>query len=134
MTRNNFTCNACPSSPISSRNSVPPVADSKSPILVPTAPVKAPFSYPNISDSSKVSGNAPQLTGMNGLSRRGPFVWIARAMSSLPVPLSPWSRTVLLLSATRATNLYTSNIAVLLPTNGDHASLLFNSSRNRAFS
>ena len=43
-------------------------------------------------------------------------------------------RFLLLLSATRATNLYTSNIAVLLPTNGDHSSLLFNSSRNLAFS
>ncbi len=44
---------------------------------------------------------------------------------SLPVPLSPCNNTVLLLSATRATSLYTSNIAVLLPTNGDHFALAF---------
>jgi hypothetical protein len=42
------------------------LADSNSPTFVPVAPVKAPFSYPNISDSSNVSGKAPQFTGMNG--------------------------------------------------------------------
>ena len=32
---------------------------------------------------------AAQLSSMNGFSRRGERAWMARAMSSLPVPLSP---------------------------------------------
>ena len=37
---------------------------------------------------------AAQLTAMKGLSLRGLLWWMARATSSLPVPLSPWMRTV----------------------------------------
>ena len=36
-----------------------------------------------------LSGSAPQSTGTNGPAARGLAAWIARATSSLPVPLSP---------------------------------------------
>ena len=45
---------------------MPPSASSKRPFFGPCAPVKAPFSYPNSSDSIRLSGNAAQLTLMNG--------------------------------------------------------------------
>jgi len=44
---------------------------------------------PNNSDSIKVSGIAAQFIATNGLSRLGLFLWIRRAMTSFPVPLSP---------------------------------------------
>ena len=50
-------------SPISSRKSVPPVAASNRPGLSRSAPVNAPLTYPNSSDSSRFSGMAPQFTG-----------------------------------------------------------------------
>ncbi len=53
------------------------------------APVKAPFSWPNSSDSSRFSGIAAQLTLMNGLSARRDFWCMYRAITSLPTPLSP---------------------------------------------
>ena len=40
-----------------------------------------------------LSGSAPQSTGTNGPAARGLFRRIARATSSLPVPLSPWIST-----------------------------------------
>ena len=46
-------------------------ASSKRPSRRSAAPVNAPFSWPNSSLSSSVSGSAPTLTAMNGLSRRG---------------------------------------------------------------
>ena len=60
-----------------------------------TAPVNAPFSWPNSSLSSSVSGIAAQLTATNGPVARGELRrGCARATSSLPVPLSPSSSTV----------------------------------------
>ena len=53
------------------------------------APVKAPFSWPNSSLSSSVSGIAAQFTATNGPLARGESSWMARATSSLPVPVSP---------------------------------------------
>ena len=77
------------SSPISSRNSVPPSASSKSPGLLSVAPVNAPRMWPNSSLSKSVSTTAEQLTVTNRRSRRGPILCSARATSSLPVPVSP---------------------------------------------
>ena len=57
-------------SPISSRKSVPSRASSKRPGLARTAPVNAPRSWPNSSDSSRPSGIAAQFTGTNGPSLR----------------------------------------------------------------
>jgi len=56
----------------------PPVAPCR-----PTALVKAPFSWPNISLFSRVSGIAAQLIFTNGLSRLGLLPWMVLATSSL---------------------------------------------------
>ena len=81
-----------------------------------TAPVKAPFSCPNMSDSSSVSTTAAQLTTTNGPSGRSPASWMARATSSLPVPLSPVTSTMVLPRATRPMVLKISFIARVPPT------------------
>ncbi len=58
-----------------------------------SAPVKAPFSWPNSSDSSRFSGIAAQLRARNGGPGPGAVLVDGRATSSLPVPLSPVIRT-----------------------------------------
>ncbi|GIT30800.1 MAG: hypothetical protein Ct9H300mP1_28460 [Planctomycetaceae bacterium] len=75
---------------------MPPLANSNFPILRPTAPVKAPASWPNSSLSRILSGNAEMFSGTKGLDLRSLFGCRARATSSLPVPLSPSINTVLL--------------------------------------
>ena len=50
------------------------------------------------------------------LVARGLFAWMARATSSLPVPLSPTMSTVAVVGATCATVLYTPSIAGAVPT------------------
>ena len=89
---------------ISSRNRVPPEAVSNFPGFCRSAPVNAPFSWPNSSLSKSVSGIAPQSTATNGAEARGLAWWIARATSSLPVPVSPVTSTVKSDGATRATS------------------------------
>jgi hypothetical protein len=79
------------------------------------APVNAPFSWPNNSDSSTLSASAAQLTAMNGSSCRGDQSCSARANSSLPVPDSPRSNTGEWLRATRRTLSSTALIAGVLP-------------------
>jgi len=64
-------CTSVPSSPISSRNSVPPWAASNRPARPVTAPVNAPFSWPNNSLSIRVDGIAAQLTRTNARRLRG---------------------------------------------------------------
>src|SRR3989442_431847 len=54
-TRNSFTWVAGDISPISSRKNVPPRAAANMPCLSRTAPVNDPFTWPNSSDSSRVS-------------------------------------------------------------------------------
>ena len=88
-------------SPISSRNSVPPAASRKRPLRVCTAPVNAPRSWPKSSLSSSSRGMAAVLMATKGPSARGPALWIARATSSFPVPLSPVISTGTSLAATR---------------------------------
>ncbi len=80
---------------------MPPSASSNSPTLSRTASVKAPRACPNSSDSSSAAGMAAQLTATKRRSARGEASWMARATSSLPVPLSPWMSTVLRCPATR---------------------------------
>ena len=65
---------------------MPPSAVSKVPLRSETAPVKAPFTWPNISLSTSSAGTAAQFIWTKALSRRGDSAWIARATSSLPVP------------------------------------------------
>ena len=61
---------------------------SNQPICDFRAPVKAPFSWPNSSDSTRDSVSAPQFTARNGPPR--PLrACSSRAATSLPVPVSP---------------------------------------------
>ena len=57
--------------------------------------------WPKSSDSSSPSGIAPQFTATKGASARGLARWIARASSSLPVPLAPKMHTLASEAATR---------------------------------
>ena len=75
---------------------MPPSACSKRPRRRLSAPVKAPFSWPNSSDSSSSLGMAEVFSAMNGLAARGECSCSARATSSLPVPDSPVISTVTL--------------------------------------
>ena len=73
MARSSLACRRASISLISSSSSVPPLASSNLPMRRATAPVNAPFSWPNNSDSRRFSGIAAQLTEMNGLSARVRF-------------------------------------------------------------
>ena len=70
MARSSLACRRTSISEISSSSRVPPSASSNLPMRRAMAPVKAPFSWPNSSDSSRLSGMAAQLTLMNGRSAR----------------------------------------------------------------
>jgi len=91
------------------------VGQFKATLFMRSAPVKAPFSYPNSSLSRRVSGSAPQLTAMKGLYFRELLVWMALATSSLPVPVSPLMKTVALVSATVRIISKTFRMALLFP-------------------
>ena len=80
------------------------------------APVKAPFSWPNSSLSTSPAGRAAQLTLISGLAARRLWEWIARAISSLPVPVSPVISTVASVGATRLTLSSTASSAGDRPT------------------
>jgi hypothetical protein len=58
---------------------------------------------------------AAQLMVMNGRSERSEFTWMARATSSLPVPLSPVMSTVASVGAMRTMRPSTSRMAPLRP-------------------
>ena len=51
--------------PISSKKIVPLLAISKYPLRAATAPVNAPFTWPNSADSSSSDGTEPLFTGTN---------------------------------------------------------------------
>ena len=103
-------------SPISSRKSVPPSATSNLPIRRSVAPVNEPFSWPNISLSTRSLGMAAQLTETNGPLARPLCRWIAVATSSLPVPESPRISTRASVSATCSIAWRTRSIAREVPT------------------
>ena len=94
IARSNFACRSGCISDTSSSNIVPPLASSNLPIRLALAPVNAPFSWPNNSDSRRFSGIAAQLTAINGPSLRFDLRWMKLDMTSLPVPLSPVIKTV----------------------------------------
>src|SRR6266436_9518976 len=73
---------------------VPPSASSKRPCRRCRAPVNAPFSWPNSSEAMSDDGIAAQFTATKARAERGERLWMARAMSSLPVPVSPVISTV----------------------------------------
>jgi hypothetical protein len=93
------------------------VADfsSNRPSFCAMAPVNAPFSWPKSSLSRRSSGMAAQFSLMNARPHRELTLWIARAISSLPVPVSPWINTVELVGATRFTPSRTASSAGLPP-------------------
>ena len=101
--------------PISSRKIVPPSASANLPFFVVVAPVNAPRTWPKSSDSSNDSGIAAQFTLISGMSRCALRSWMARAMSSFPVPVSPVMRTVLFVSATRSARWMICSMARLRP-------------------
>ena len=93
IARSSLTCIASGSSPISSRNRVPPLAAWNSPSLSVAAPVKLPLRWPKNSLSISSGEIAPQFTGTKGPFARAPSPWMRRAITSLPVPDSPWMKT-----------------------------------------
>ena len=79
---------------------MPVWAASKRPVRLLTAPVNAPRTWPNSSLSSRLSLSAPQLTRTNGPLARWLSRWIAVAIISLPLPVSPSSSTEAFVLAT----------------------------------
>src|SRR5881409_639949 len=118
MTRSSFACAAGGSSPISSRNNVPPDAASNAPLRSAPAPVNAPRSWPNSSSSTRFSGMAAALSAMNGPPGFAPKRCRSRATSSFPDPLSPTIRTGLGIFATRPIASLSACMAGLAPTSG----------------
>ena len=111
-------------SPISSRNSVPPLATSTLPMVCLWAPVKAPRSWPNNSLSSRFSGIAAQLMATKRCLLRPLRSCSARASSSLPVPLSPSSSTEMSVDATFSIVRHSFSIAssaAMMPAIGDRS-------------
>ena len=97
---------------------MPPCAASILPAVVLIAPVNAPFSCPNSSLSSSVSGIAAQLIATNAPLARGLASCSPRASSSLPVPDAPSSSTDTSAGATRSmvrVTLSISGAAVSMP-------------------
>jgi len=124
-------------SPISSSMTVPCWASSNLPFFWATAPVNAPRSWPNSSDSRRFSGMAAQLTLTHSASARGDRAWMASAITSLPAPDSPVISTVESRGATRRTMSTTSRMPWDCPTMAGHrvsarADLSRRSSRVRA--
>ena len=95
---------------------VPLSARSNQPARSPWLPVKAPRSWPKSSLSNSASGMAAQFTLMKGASLRGLARCIARANSSLPVPLSPSSSTPAEADDTRSSWSMALNSSVEVPT------------------
>src|SRR6202021_2570099 len=91
-TRSSLACWRMGTLAISSRNSVPPLANSKPPIRSVRASVNAPFTCPKISLSKVPSGKPPALTATSAMRARGEAACSSLATISLPVPCSPESR------------------------------------------
>src|SRR5438445_8695744 len=115
-TRRSFVWRSSGISPTSSRKTVPALASSNRPMRCVIAPVNAPFSWPNSSLSSNPVGIAAQFSFTKAFERRGLRLWIARAISSFPVPVSPEIRTVESVGATVSASLSTRRSTALLPT------------------
>ncbi len=94
---------------------MPPSASCQRPRLSVVAPVNAPRTWPNSSDSISSEGIAPQLTATKGLRARGLRMCMARATTSLPVPDSPVISTGRFVLATRPTSFMISTKAELTP-------------------
>ncbi len=134
MTRRSLAWVSMVTVPISSKKIEPPSAASKSPFLLAIAPVNAPLTCPKRLDSSSSAGIEPELTVMKGAPERGECVWMARATSSLPVPLSPSTRIVERDGPARRTSSNTLRIPADLPTIRPRPKRSESSSRRRRFS
>src|SRR5579885_103613 len=97
-------------------------------------PVKAPFTWPNSSDSMRVGTKVEQSTGTNGLLFLTPRKWIDRATSSLPVPLSPSTKTGCRCWLTFSIILYTRCIFGEIPINPPKPGRVRSCSRRTRFS
>ena len=89
-----LACTEGASSPISSRKRLPPCASSSMPRLNSFASVKAPFSWPKSSDSRNSGVSVAQLRSTKEFAARALSSWMSRAATPLPVPVSPWMRTL----------------------------------------
>ena len=92
-TRRIFSCTSMGTVPNSSRKSVPPSALSNRPVRRVSAPVNAPFSWPNNSGSMSDGLRAEQFRAINGPCHLLDRKWSLDAASSFPVPRSPTSST-----------------------------------------
>ena len=97
---NTFACALKLISPISSKNKVPPSANSNFPLRCATALVKEPFSCPNNSLSINSEGMAAQFTSIKGPLALLLFSCSQRATNSLPLPLLPVIKTLASVGAT----------------------------------
>src|ERR1700676_4885343 len=79
---------------------VPPFANSNRPRRRCIAPVNAPFSWPKSSEDISDGARAAQFTLTKARCDRRDRLWMARAISSLPVPVSPLTRTLESVGAT----------------------------------
>ncbi len=114
--RSSLGCRSAGSSPTSSRNSVPPCACSKTPARSRSAPVNAPRTNPNSSDSTSVGATELQSNTTKGPCLHRLASWMPRASSSLPVPDSPTSKTVSWVAAATCSLANSARIASVPPT------------------
>ena len=114
-TRSSRACTSGAASPTSSRNSTPRSALANRPSRA-VAPLKAPFVCPKSSPSTSVGGRAARFTATSGPERLAEWAWMARAASSLPVPVAPVMSTGRSLEAASATRAKTRCMTAELPT------------------
>src|SRR5260370_238546 len=115
-TRSTFACAPALMSETSSRNSVAPSANSNFPFFAAVAPVNAPFTCPNNSDSISSWGMAAEFTSTKGAPARRDCACSARATNSLPVPDSPEIKTRPSVGATTSICLRSARMATDSPT------------------
>ena len=103
-TRSRSTCSLGEMSPISSRKIVPPSASSNLPLLLRDGAGEGALL---VAEQLRLEQRLGERRAGDGrrtaCSARSPEKWMARATSSLPVPLSPWISTVLRRLATSRT-------------------------------
>ena len=104
------------------------------PILSATAPVKAPFTWPNSSDSRQRFREGRRVHLDERFLPRGDSSWIARANSPFPVPLSPVISTVESVSFTISTRSKIRRIRGVFPTMSRNGNFDFLSSAIRSIS
>ena len=87
--RSSLTCTLLSSSPTSSRKSVPPLATSNSPLRFAIGAGEGPLAMAEQLALDEVLGQGAAVDRDEGPSARRLLSWRLRAISSLPVPVSP---------------------------------------------